>query len=512
MIKDIAPHDIIAYAEALGINDVVNHSSYFKPNTVYIAIKGRQFDGADFISNAIKSGAKMIIIDDKDRYMRESANYENRDDIKFLFVSDARFAMNVLIKHFYPIGSQKIKGITGTNGKTSSAIFYLQIASMLGFNSAAIGTLGTIKCNAGDIFKCKHFEPDLLAQYYPNGITTPDAIILRRQICLLLESRYNCIILECTSQGLDQQRMDHLSIDAMGFTNLTQDHLDYHGNFENYFTAKKRAFSHILSANGIAILNLDSPEFDTLAKICSERKSGIRVLSYGTKQGDINIIKHNNGELKLNINGAEYTTKCHFPTIQVKNLMCALGLGIASNFDVKQMIEMIPYITLPPGRSELITCYKNSDIYVDYAHTPDALSILLSNMQYELEKKNRETCTQGKLMIVFGCGGERDATKRSIMGKIAQNLADFIVITDDNPRNEDPSYIREEIIKECYSSKIHVVAERSAAIKYAIDHLEENDVLIVAGKGHENYQIVGNNRIYFNDAEEIRKIIKQKTM
>ena len=383
----------------------------------------------------------------------------------------------------YLLNKGKILAVTGTNGKTSIADFTRQMMSFLGYKAASIGTIGVVS--------------DVMENV--ETLTTPDSVTLHKILTDLANFGVDYVSMEASSVGIEQYRMDGLNIKVAGFTNLTQDHLDYHLTMENYFEAKKQLFSRVLSANGTAVLNADIKEFAELEKICKNR--GIKVLSYGINGSDLKIINrvpHAEGQtLKLSVFNEEYQVE--LPLIgefQAMNVLCALGMVIAlkGRFD-KRMIDYIPHIKGAPGRLDRVGALPNgAGIYVDYAHTPDALENVLETMRHH---------TKNKLWVVFGCGGDRDKLKRPIMGKIAKDLADEIVVTDDNPRSEDAAQIRREIMAEC--PKAYEIGNRIKAIKFAISKLSAGDMLVIAGKGHETGQKIGDKVIPMNDIEEARK-------
>lgn len=506
--------DIVGLAKQLRIENVTDRAQCVTQGGAYVAIKGMRSHGGDFVQHAVNMGAKLIVLDDHEKYA-SVLHAIDQSAVFVALVTNARRSLSELVKYFYPVQPDCITGVVGTNGKTSVSVFYAQLALASGINCAAIGTLGTIFFNkVNEEFTCQHFEPDLLKLNYPNGITTPDAVILQKQMRSLVESGFLHAAIEMTSQGLDQYRVDHLDVKSIGFTNITQDHLDYHGTFANYFDAKKRAFTEVLSDQGVAVLNCGIDTFHTLFDACKMSKPNVKVLSYGKTIGDLHIVRYDGNAVVLSICGKQYSAKCQFPSMQIENLLCALGLGVANGLDIEKMVCSIPQISQPDGRLEMVAEYKNGKIYVDYAHTPDALRVLLQNLRYDLHQHDQYRLSQdsrahaGKLYVLFGCGGQRDPSKRAIMGQIASDLVDHIIITDDNPRYEDPAVIRDAIASACDPSKTTVVVEgRAYAIRYAVSIMEEGGILVIAGKGPEQYQIIKDRVIYFSDKEEVRCIL-----
>lgn len=443
---------------------------------LFIALSGKKQDGKKYIPDALQRGAAVVVYD---------GEYE-KPETEAVFVhlnGDMRANIAKMTSNFYSKSPALISAVTGTNGKTSIADFTRQMMSFLGYKAASIGTIGVVS--------------DVMENV--ETLTTPDSVTLHKILTDLANFGVDYVSMEASSVGIEQYRMDGLNIKVAGFTNLTQDHLDYHLTMENYFEAKKQLFSRVLSANGTAVLNADIKEFAELKKICKNR--GIKVLSYGINGSDLKIINrvpHAEGQtLKLSVFNEEYQVE--LPLIgefQAMNVLCALGMVIALNghFD-RRMIDYIPHIKGAPGRLDRVGALPNgAGIYVDYAHTPDALENVLETMRHH---------TKNKLWVVFGCGGDRDKLKRPIMGKIAKDLADEIVVTDDNPRSEDAAQIRREIMAEC--PKAYEIGDRIKAIKFAISKLSAGDMLVIAGKGHETGQKIGDTVIPMNDIEEARK-------
>ena len=389
--------------------------------------------------------------------------------------------------NFYPHIPTMISAVTGTNGKTSIADFTRQMMKALGYGAASIGTIGVVADGIENI----------------ETLTTPDSITLHKILSMLAGANVNYVSMEASSVGIEQYRMDNLPIKVAGFTNFTQDHLDYHLTMENYFKAKEQLFSRILASDGTAVLNADIKEFDVLKDVCEKR--GIKVLSYGKSGKDLKLLEHiphaDGQKLKIEVLGKVYAVD--LPLIgafQAMNILCAVGMVMALNGGMNdKIIEYLSHIKGACGRLDRAGALSNgAAVYVDYAHTPDALENVLKTMRVH---------TANKLWVVFGCGGDRDKLKRPIMGEIAEKLADKIVVTDDNPRTENAAQIRSEIIAKCPSAI--EIGDRIEAIEYAISRLEKGDMLILAGKGHETGQKIGDKIIPMNDIEEARKVLKK---
>jgi len=382
---------------------------------------------------------------------------------------------------YYGKQPENIAAVTGTNGKTSIADFVRQILTMMNYKAASNGTLGLIKGNLPPI---------------PSPNTTPVSAVLQRELKEITDEGYNHLVVEASSHGLCQYRLGGVKVNVAGFTNLTRDHLDYHLNMENYLEAKLILFRENLVDNGVAVLNADIDVFERIKNACGNKK----IITYGKNGNDIKLLKSTpsvNGQ-KLDIVYYGKQLSLNIPLageFQAMNVLCALGIVAELTKKPDEAIKYVTKIIGAKGRLELVKQTSNgAAIYVDYAHTPDALENVLKALRPH---------TTNKLKVVFGCGGNRDAGKRPIMGKIANDLADVVYITDDNPRFEDPAPIREQIISSC--PKGINIPDRAIAIETAITELESGDVLVIAGKGHETGQYVMGKVLPFSDHEEILK-------
>ena len=314
----------------------------------------------------------------------------------------------------------------------------------------------------------------------------------------LANKNFTHIAIEASSHGLSQHRLDWIPFKTVGFTNFSRDHLDYYGTLSAYFNAKKRLLSEVIDPNSVAVLNIDIPEYDQLLNICKERK--IRVITYGKKGGDIHWLDIKNNKLKINILGA--IEEIEFPLcgeFQKYNASCAAGMASVAGINSSIIANSLSHLRPVNGRLEkIITLNQTNNIYIDYAHTPDALK----NVLVEL----RRYC-KNRIILVFGCGGDRDVGKRQSMGQIADEFADLVIVTDDNPRNEIASNIRKEIM--LGAKNAIEIEDRRTAISHAISVLQDNDCILIAGKGHENYQIIGTTRIHYSDKETILGITQK---
>lgn len=376
--------------------------------------------------------------------------------------------------------------VTGTNGKTSTAVFLRQIWEYAGLNAASIGTLGV--------------ESRCFSEY--TGWTTADNVTLHKELHKIKQMGITHVVLEASSHGLAEDRLSGLKFVTAGFTNLTQDHLDYHKTMGNYFAAKMKLFTDYMQDGATVVINADIPEFEQIKAICE--KNGLNVWSYGINGKELKLIEqdlHQTGQdLKLKILGCEHTIPMKITgSFQAWNALCALGMAIASGIDAQTAIASLSSLQNPEGRMELVgTTAQGASIYVDFAHTPDGIENALKSLRHH---------TQNKLWIALGCGGNRDTTKRPKMGALAEALADRIIVTDDNPRYENPADIRKQIM--VTTPKAIEIGDREKAICYAIDNANEGDVILLAGKGHEEGQIIQGKTYPFNDKLKVLEYLKK---
>jgi MurE/MurF fusion protein len=453
-----------------------------KKNNIFFAIKGNKIDGNKFISSAIKKGAKTIISNKKFEGVKNS--------ILFLRSSNVR---KVLSETAYAICRNKPKNliaVTGTNGKSSIADFYLQILKFNKIKAASIGTLGINTTG----YKKKVSN------------TTLDPIELSSCLEKIKKQKIENVILEASSHGLDQHRLDGLVFKLGIFTNLSHDHLDYHKNFKDYLKSKLYLFEKLIKKNSSIITDIEIPEYEKIKKIALKRKLNIKTIS--NHKSSLNIISHKYFQDKQIMKIKYKSIIYNFQTdligkIQIKNILMAMLAAEESGLKFEKIIKVIKKIKPVNGRLEQVGIIKNkSRVVLDYAHTPEALKSCLQSLKEQFKDK--------KISIVFGCGGNRDKTKRSLMGKIANYYCNKVYLTDDNPRNENPKKIRSSIKKKISKFNFFEIADRSKAIQKAILDLNIGDILIVAGKGHENIQDYGKNKRIFSDKKEILKSIKIK--
>ena len=457
--------------DAVDITGLTSNSREVKPGYLFAALPGNNVKGTDYIPEALSRGAKAILVPSSSRI--DTSNFNSSVLIKD---NNPRQRLAKLAARFYKRQPSYIAAITGTNGKTSTAVFLRELWLECGVNAGSLGTLG--EESDGNSIKTK--------------LTTPDPITLHQSLDRQAGHNVTHCVIEASSHGLDQYRLDGVSVSAGAFLNLTRDHLDYHINMDAYLKSKARLFNEVMEPNQDVVLNGDSPYVSAISKIC--HKSNHREILFGCGEGDIRLIERNiegfNQNIKLELLGKNYNLNIAFPgALQIYNLMAAAGLAIVSGMKTDDIAEGMTKLTCARGRMDLVARLNNgASIFIDYAHTPDALSTVLKDLR---------NLTNNNLVVVFGCGGNRDAGKRPEMGRIASDLADIVFITDDNPRLECPESIRREIISACPNSR--EIGMRKNAICEAIRALKENDILLIAGKGHEQGQNIGGKVIPFDD-------------
>ena len=464
----------------MNVKGISFDSRRVKNKDIFFAIDGKKKSGADFIDEAISKGASVAIINKKNKIKNPK--------ILLIKVSNVRKSLSEASANFYKKKPKSILAVTGTNGKSSVADFFYQILSLNKIPVASIGTLGIISKN----YKKK------------TNLTTLDSLTLNKYLEFFAKNRINNVILEASSHGLDQNRLDNISIKTGIFTNLSHDHLDYHKSIKSYFNSKMYLFNNLLNKNSYIITDEENKEFKNIKFIANRRK--IKKLTIGSNSGNIKILqskyKENKQVIKIGINSETFLIE--IPLIgdfQIKNLMMAVLAAFSCGLNKNKILNQLHKIKPVSGRLECVANIKNnSNIIVDFAHTPDALKQTLIALKKQFKKK---------IVIVFGCGGERDKEKRIIMGKIAKSYCRKIFVTDDNPRNENPKKIRKSILKGCGNLAIEI-GNRKKAIENAIHELKPNEILLVAGKGHENKQDYGKKIIQFSDKQVIKKIIKKR--
>ena len=458
------------------------NSKDIKKDNIFFAIKGNNFDGNKFISIAIKKGSKIII--------SEKRITNPQKDILFIHTKNIRKLLAETAFKIYKNKPNNLIAVTGTNGKSSVSDFYFQLLKLNKIKVASIGTLGV---------KSKNIRRNLQN-------TTIDPIRMGQILSKLKSQKINNVIMEASSHGLAQHRLDGLKFSSGIFTNLSQDHLDYHKNFKEYFKAKLYLFENLIGKKGNVITDETLPEFKRIKKIAISRKLKLQVLNNSKNQFQILSHSYRGEKQILKIRYYNLTREINLNLIgkiQLKNILMAIIAAKNSNISLIKILNVLSQLKPIDGRLEKIGKIKNrSKVILDYAHTPDALRICLSNLKEQFPNK--------KIILLFGCGGNRDQNKRFKMGKIACDYSNEIYLTDDNPRFEDPRKIRDDIKKGIQDTSIKEIPDRKKAISEAIKNLNTGDILLVAGKGHEKTQDFGKKKIYFSDKKIILDCIKLK--
>lgn len=460
-----------AQEKDIEINGLTSDSRSVQPGFLFAALPGSQVDGTQFISSAIAGGAETLLVPDD--FKPTTALPSNLTIIK---APNPKRTFAEFAAQFYKKQPLHLSAVTGTNGKTSVAWFTQSLWEKLGHRAASFGTLGATP---------KSVTSENIA------LTTPDTVTLHKALRDAVERNFQHLVIEASSHGLEQHRLDGLSITSAAFTNLSRDHIDYHGTMSAYLEAKKRLFSDLLPSSGTAVLNADIPEFRALLDVCNN------AFSYGFSGKELKLLNQRpttaGQELELEIFGNRETLSIPLiGSFQAMNIICSLGLAVAEGADVSAATSQLTSLSGVPGRLEQTATDQqgSKSVIVDYAHTPDALENAINALKPHCENR---------LIVVFGCGGDRDKGKRPQMGAVAERLADVAIVTDDNPRSEDPALIRAEALAAAPSAKD--IGDRKKAIYEAMSLAGDGDIVLIAGKGHETGQTIGTQTIPFDDKE-----------
>ncbi|HLG48862.1 MAG TPA: UDP-N-acetylmuramoyl-L-alanyl-D-glutamate--2,6-diaminopimelate ligase [Reyranella sp.] len=477
MGRSVAPHDPIVAGLTLDSRKV-------QPGFLFAALAGSKTDGASFIGDAVKRGAVAILTaSDVILPPIDQGIVVVRDD-------NPRRRIALMAAAFAGLQPATIAAVTGTNGKSSTVHFVRQIWAASGLKAASVGTLGII-------------SPGFTREA---GLTTPDPVQLHADLATLTREGVSHLAIEASSHGLDQHRLDGLKLSAAAFTNLTHEHLDYHPTMDAYFAAKARLFEALLPAGGTAVVNADSDRATQLGEICARRS--LRFWTYGAKGRELRLLHDEptpaGQHLAVELLGMRHEVE--LPLVggfQASNALAALGLVVATGGDPARAVAALGTLTGAPGRLQLVARHKTgAPVYVDYAHKPEALETVLATLR---------PFARGRLVVVFGCGGDRDRGKRPVMGEIATRLADLTLITDDNPRSEEAAAIRAEIVRGIPAGRknwTEVRTDRHDAIAQGIAALASaDDLLLIAGKGHETGQTIKGVTHHFDDAEVARELV-----
>lgn len=466
---------------SVSLTGLASDSRKVEVGGIFFAVPGTKVDGMSFVPQAVAAGA-VAIVGEAER----PADLPGQ--VAYVRVSDIRMALSVAASRFYPRQPETIVAVTGTSGKSSVADFTRQLFAGLGYKSASLGTLGVITSDG--------------AAY--GSLTTPDPISLHQTLDRLANDGVTHLAMEASSHGIDQRRLDGVRLKAAGFTNLGRDHLDYHSTTEAYAAAKLRLFDTLLPADAPAIINADGPYADVFQQ--GVRNRGLQMLTTGSTGEALRLVKVQpegfKQALAIEAFGKRYeTTLPLLGGFQVENALLAAGLVLAVEGEGRaaEVFEGFKALKGVSGRLEQVGEVDGAICIVDYAHKPDALAHVLDALR---------PFVKGKLFCILGCGGDRDRGKRPLMGRIAADKADIVIVTDDNPRSEDPAAIRAEVLKG--ASGAREIGDRAQAIRTAVKELQSGDILVVAGKGHETGQIIGDRTLPFSDHDEVRAAIAER--
>jgi UDP-N-acetylmuramoyl-L-alanyl-D-glutamate--2,6-diaminopimelate ligase len=479
-LREILPADaeIESQAADLDVSGVSADSRAINSGDVFVAIEGGKTDGLKFVEAAIAAGAAAIVA-------QKRPEVPLPRQVAFVRVGNARRALALMAAKFFPRQPQTIAAVTGTSGKTSVAAFTRQIWTALGHRAASIGTIGIVSPR-GETY---------------GSLTTPDPVALHRSLDTLAGEGVTHLAIEASSHGLDQYRLDGLRIAAAAFTNITRDHLDYHPSLEAYLAAKLRLFAELLQPGGAAVIDVDHEHAD--AVIAAAKARGLTIISVGRWGDGIRLVESviDGYAQTLRVEHGGKNFRVRLPLVgefQVENALVAAGLAIATGGDPAAVFAALEHLTGAKGRLELVGSSRGAPIFIDYAHKPDALAKALEALRPSVS---------GKLVVVFGAGGDRDRGKRPLMGAVAAAKADKVIVTDDNPRSEDAAAIRAAILRTARGAV--EIGDRRAAIRTAIADLRAGDVLLIAGKGHETGQIIGDRITPFSDHEAVATALKE---
>jgi len=469
-LRDLLARSDLAAGD-VEVTGVGADSRKVKPGFLFVAIPGTKTDGARFIEQAVKSGAVAVVA--------EGAAPLVPPGVAAIASVNARRDLALAAARFHARQPGTIVAVTGTSGKTSVAAFTRQIWAAQGLAAASIGTVGVVSPK-GEVY---------------GSLTTPDPVDLHRTVDALAGEGVTHLALEASSHGLDQHRLDGVRIEAGGFTNLSRDHLDYHATVEAYLAAKLRLFTDLVATDGAAVIAADHEQSAAVAE--AARRRGLRIFTVGQAGEAIRLrdVAIDGFTQRLSLEYGHRVITVKLPLVgafQIENALVAAGLALATGSGADQVFAALNHLEGAKGRLEFSGRYRDAPVFIDYAHKPDALAKALDALR---------PYARGRLVVVFGAGGDRDAGKRPIMGAIAAEKADRVIVTDDNPRSESAPAIRAAIMAAAPGAR--EIGDRGEAIRQAIADLRAGDVLLIAGKGHETGQIVGDQTIHFSDHEAV---------
>jgi UDP-N-acetylmuramoyl-L-alanyl-D-glutamate--2,6-diaminopimelate ligase len=472
--------DLTDPGKELAISGLTSDSRQVREGYLFAALPGSKTDGTKFIEDAITHGAS-IILAPEDVSLPDISGA----DVEIVRSPNPRQDFARIAAKFYKLQPETILAVTGTSGKTSTVSFVQQLWHLSGIKDCA--SLGTLGLRGPNMRKA-------------GSLTTPDTQSLHAALADLAAVGIDHLAMEASSHGLDQYRLDGVRIKAAAYTNLSRDHLDYHKDMDDYFAAKARLFSEVMPNGSLAVINADDEYSSQMNDICRNAKH--RIITFGEKADGLRLIsreaKPGGQAIRFSYDGKEHEVMLPLAgDFQVMNALCALALVGGASGDMESIIPLLADLRGVPGRLQLIDGHPKGAVYVDYAHKPAALETILKTLRPH---------TTGRLVCVFGCGGNRDQGKRALMGQIADELADTVIVTDDNPRYEDAATIRQQILQAAPGAR--EIADRAEAIRTAVKEAGEGDVIVIAGKGHEEGQIIEEKVYPFNDAEEVKKAIE----
>ncbi|OFX00454.1 MAG: UDP-N-acetylmuramoyl-L-alanyl-D-glutamate--2,6-diaminopimelate ligase [Alphaproteobacteria bacterium RIFCSPHIGHO2_12_FULL_63_12] len=456
------------------ITGLTPDSRAVSPGFLFAALPGVAADGAAFIAQAEAKGAAAVL-----------AGRRVKTELPLIVDEEPRRRLAQMAARFYPRQPRVIAGVTGTNGKTSTAIFSAALWQRLGFNAGSLGTLGA---------RAATFERKL-------HHTTPEPVTLHETLEQMADAGVTHLAMEASSHALAQYRADGVRFSAAAFTNITQDHLDYHADFADYFRTKQRLFLDLLPDAGAAVVNMDGEGSDEIAKIARAR--GVRTITTGARGETLRLaaLKPQAGGLDISVEAERRRYDLTLPLIgafQAENALLAAGIVISSGAAAQDVLPLLARLPGVPGRMQHAADVNGAGVYIDYAHTPDAVETALAAIRPH---------AAGRIIAIIGAGGDRDRKKRPLMGAAAARGADHVIVTDDNPRTEDPASIRREVLAGCGGAE--EIGDRAEAIAKGVAMLREGDVLLIAGKGHETGQIVGGETLPFDDADVARRAARE---
>ncbi|MCB1469638.1 MAG: UDP-N-acetylmuramoyl-L-alanyl-D-glutamate--2,6-diaminopimelate ligase [Rhizobiaceae bacterium] len=473
-LAGLLPLDGLASA-AIEVAGVTSDSRLVRPGMIFVAVPGSKADGSVFAADALAKGAALVVAGSRIEAAGASA----------VVVDDPRRVLSQLASAFHPGQPSTMVAVTGTSGKTSVASFTRQIWEHAGLAAASIGTTGVTAPGRNEY----------------GSLTTPDPVSLHKLLSELAASGVTHGAMEASSHGLDQRRLDGVRLAAGGFTNLGRDHMDYHPTVEHYHQAKMRLFDTLLPKGSPAVIFADDVWSDPTIDVA--RQAGLDILTVGRRGNFLTLkrVEHERYRQRAEIEAFGVIHEIDLPLagdFQIYNALVAAGIAIATGTPAAIALGALEKLKGASGRLELVgSTVAGAPVYVDYAHKPDALENVLSAVR---------PFTTGRVVVVFGCGGDRDRGKRPIMGEIATRLADVVIVTDDNPRSEEPAAIRAAILAAAPGAT--EIGDRREAIHAAVDMLAAGDTLVVAGKGHEEGQTIGSETFHFSDHEEVRNALK----